>query len=811
MWSNYPTTSFYNGANLGSSENVARVGYDATDGKQTRSFFRFDTSGVKGKSIIKAVLQTYETWSRSCTTREVQVWETGGISSSTTWKAQPTWITQLDAKSVAKGFSTSCPAGGVEFNVTAHVAKAAKSSASSITEGLRASATAESNKDTLSWKKFRNNPSITITYNTVPDAPTNLTTDGSATCVTGAGRLMLGTPTPTLRATVSDVDNSVMAHFQWWTSTGSAPVGEYTSPSVAGKTPTVVSVKIPSGAFSNGVIAKWRVRAADGTDNSAWSAWCEFQVDTTRPPIPAVTSSGFPDNGEGNATMGANLSVTFGANGGSEVASYEYALNGDSTVLDKKATPSVTGGSSTVTIVPDRFVNWLHVRSVSRAGNRSEAATVVFYAKPAAGPVANWAMDETGDGTVAEDSSGAGRHATLGGGAAWGEGVTGGALHLDGRTGYAATVAPVLDTMKSFSVAAWVRLDDKSRNSVALVQAGSHASALTLYYSTSYDRWIFNRTSVDSDTPSFIRAISSTVPATGVWTHLIGVYDAATQQVRLYVNGAQEGQATFTTPWSATGGFQIGRSRLTSTYTEYWPGAIDAVQVHSRALLPGEIQQVPRLEGRWKLDETSGTIAADTRGRAPATWSATGVSRTAGISGNGVQLDGTAGVLSTANPVLRTDASYTVSVWVRPSALTRNGIAVSQDGTAVGAFNLGYSWDDQSASYRWSIRTQATDATTAALREALDPFDTPTVGTWTQLTGVYDARERVLRLYIDGQIVDETYSSSAWNATGPLRIGRGRAGVTQPQYWTGAIDEVRVYAGVLSDQEIWSLYTESAG
>jgi hypothetical protein len=43
VWSNYPTTSFYNGASLGTSENVARVGYDATDGKLTRSFFRLDT------------------------------------------------------------------------------------------------------------------------------------------------------------------------------------------------------------------------------------------------------------------------------------------------------------------------------------------------------------------------------------------------------------------------------------------------------------------------------------------------------------------------------------------------------------------------------------------------------------------------------------------------------------------------------------------------------------------------------------------------------------------------------------------------
>jgi len=641
----------------------------------------------------------------------------------------------------------------------------------------------------------------------VPGKPTNLTTDGSSTCTTGSGRLVLGTATPTLRASVSDADNAVKAHFQWWKSDGTAAVGEWTSASVAGKKPTVVAKAIPSGAFANGSIAKWRVRATDGTDTSAWSPWCEFLVDTSRPPIPTLTSSAFPDGAEGDAVMGVAASVTIGANGGADVTSYEYAVNGDATALGKKATPAAAGGSVAVAITPDRFVNWIHVRSVDKAANKSAVATVVFYADAPPGAVADWALDETEDGTIAEDSSGNALTATLGGGATWADGVTGGALHLDGTSGYAATATPVLDTMKSFSVSAWIRLSDLSRNSVALTQVGSRRSTFAVYYSSAYNRWIFNRTTVDADTTTFVRAISTTVPAANTWTHLAGVYDATAQQIKIYVNGVLEATTAFTTPWSGTGAFQIGRSKAAGAFGEYWPGDVDAVRAYDRVLLPGEIQQVPRLAGHWKLDETSGTSAADAVGGHPAAWSSAGVTRGAGVSGNAVVVNGTTGALTASGPAVRTDGSFTVTAWVRPDSLTKNGIAVSQLGAAVAGFNLGYSWDDDYAAYLWSVRTSATDASGSALREAVDLFDAPAAGTWTHLAAVYDARAHQLRLYVDGQAVDETYHAGTWNSGGGLLMGRGQAAnVTFSQYFTGGIDDVRAYTGVLTDQEIFDVY-----
>ncbi|MBV9849777.1 MAG: alpha-L-arabinofuranosidase, partial [Armatimonadetes bacterium] len=76
---------------------------------------------------------------------------------------------------------------------------------------------------------------------------------------------------------------------------------------------------------------------------------------------------------------------------------------------------------------------------------------------------AHWTFDE-GSGTVAADISGNGNNGTLQGDAGWGPGLVGAhALRLPGRPGSFVDVpAPVVDTTKSFTAAAWVKVNDVS-------------------------------------------------------------------------------------------------------------------------------------------------------------------------------------------------------------------------------------------------------------------------------------------------------------------------------------------------------------
>ena len=87
-------------------------------------------------------------------------------------------------------------------------------------------------------------------------------------------------------------------------------------------------------------------------------------------------------------------------------------------------------------------------------------STAVAVRAQTPNPLAYLKFDE-GSGTIAHDSSGNGNGASLLGGAGWTTGLVGpGALSLTGAVGsYADIPRDVVDTTKSFTVAAWVKLN----------------------------------------------------------------------------------------------------------------------------------------------------------------------------------------------------------------------------------------------------------------------------------------------------------------------------------------------------------------
>ena len=154
VWRSYPSRSDFN------SLDVARVGHESDSGGTNRSFFRMDTSAVKGAQILSARFRTFETHSWSCSARPVEVWRTGPVDSTTTWNNQPAWIAKLNVLNVAKGYNSACPDGNVDFNVLAAVREAAATGADDVTLGLRAT----SETDTFGWKKFNNNPVLIVEF-----------------------------------------------------------------------------------------------------------------------------------------------------------------------------------------------------------------------------------------------------------------------------------------------------------------------------------------------------------------------------------------------------------------------------------------------------------------------------------------------------------------------------------------------------------------------------------------------------------------------------------------------------------------------
>jgi len=366
-----------------------------------RSFARLSIpSVIKGSTILSAQLNFTEEWSPSCTKKEVDLWETGGISSSTSWNSQPGWTSKLATQTVAHGYSTSCPAAGVGFNLQSYIQGLANKSTVPSTEtfGLRAS----SETDAYGWKQFRNTASLAITYDHTADQPSGLTTSPPTSC-TASTPTTVGDGSVTLYIPVNDPDKGSNGSPQvgvkvelWNSATGTEVANFPLSPSQLygnwGTTLPYVVSQSSLEALANGAVTEfsWQAWATDFRQvggsyvYSSASSVCHFYFDPTRQGAPTVTESG-------SATIGqqASFAVT-PPSSGTAPSSYRYQLNGGPV-----ATVTASSGTATITVTPYRSTSVLSVTSVSAGGNIGDSASTVFNVAPAANAADS---DLTGDG-----------------------------------------------------------------------------------------------------------------------------------------------------------------------------------------------------------------------------------------------------------------------------------------------------------------------------------------------------------------------------------------------------------------------------
>ncbi|MFF4830442.1 LamG domain-containing protein [Streptomyces sp. NPDC001315] len=214
--------------------------------------------------------------------------------------------------------------------------------------------------------------------------------------------------------------------------------------------------------------------------------------------------------------------------------------------------------------------------------------------------------------------------------------------------------------------------------------------------------------------------------------------------------------------------------------------------------------------GQWNLADEAGGEAHDESGEYSAT---AGSAVTFGADGPGgkadkaAHFDGTAeSYLDTSETVLDTTKSFSVSAWVRPTALDKNMTVVSQDGTGEPGFTFGY---DATAT-TWKFSVPVNDVDTLGEWKAVTTGVTPVKDQWVLLTGVYDAQKSggpQLQLYVNKDLKGSATRRSTWKSYGPLQIGRATAKSGYRDNFTGDLAEVRVFDRVLSAAEVSELMT----
>jgi hypothetical protein len=375
-----------------------------------------------------------------------------------------------------------------------------------------------------------------------------------------------------------------------------------------------------------------------------------------------------------------------------------------------------------------------------------------------------------------------------------------------------------VDIDRSFSVAAWARVDKLGSLPSVVSQDGSRISGFKIR-ARSDGRWGFVMFASDAEDDGTKRdeAVGDAIQI-GQWTHLAAVYDAGVRQIQLFVNGVLAGSTAHTQTWNATGGFQIGRAKWGGGPVEHFNGAIDDVSVYSRALFAPEIQAMAgrdlTLVHNYALDESSGRNAADAVGARGATVTG-GATFEAGRVGNAITLDGTTGAATTSGVDLRTDQSFTVSAWVRLrhkdcdlDAVSACKVdAVTVDGEHTSKFRLGHVVDDDNHAYgAWLFEMPESDAADARVTKAAVSTWPTDLDTWTHLVGVYDQATKKIWLYVNGTRVGDGTLNSPWRATKGLVIGRGNVKGAAAEYWPGGVDDVRLYTGPLDSSRIGGLY-----
>ncbi|MFF4241690.1 LamG domain-containing protein [Actinomadura geliboluensis] len=828
-----------------------------------RLFYRVPTSAFSGKEIISAEFSVRESWAPSCDGRSVHIYRVTGFASTSTWNStKDNWAEYLDYRDVAKGHSSSCPAGEVRFNVVKAVRDAAKYGWANTTFGLRAG----HEDDQYGWKKFSDEGYLQVYYNSPPPQPraSQMTMSPGGSCADH----QWGSPVrinrlPMLYANnLTDPDaggvegEKLSAQFAvGWTDAATntekhwAPAtGDIKKSAAAGSHKSSFSVQIPPNAVPQNVLLGWDVRVSDGR---VWSPWasagaqsrCYFIYDPNALPAPTITSTDYPalDPGDPEAlpTKGVGRYGTFNVTFDTRVTKYAFGVNTSPSANWAKARTQTTEQIRSVPITSG--LNQLRVRVWDAANNASDGV-YLFWVTEGTEPKAHWKLNEQPGAseladTAAKSEGEASYPASISGGVTLGQpGVTDPAIKLNGIDGYAATTGPVLDTSKSFAVAAWAKITDASKTATIVAQDGAVTSAFFLQYrpktTDRAPRWVFALTSADVAAPVWL-GVESTKFQLNQWTHLAGVYDADAQKIRLYINGVWAGDKVVTTPWEATGPLLIGKAKWNSTPTSFTTGYIDEVRAYNRILTNPETNDLTNIKshimGLWHLNSQTDGTSPDKAPSNPHPMALAGNAAIVEDEGAAVTPPGTerAGVLSLSGSdgdygavnasVLDTGESFTVSAWVlTPGRPATPRTILALEGANNSAIAIRYAPAAAGRPIeegRYVVEVAAGDATNAGkITVSHSSYHMGSYDEWDHIAVVFDGFNSTITLHVNGnkEAAEESPTVSyrenvrVFSPITSLQLGRGKTGGSYPtgQNWSGQLDEVWVLRGALDDDQV---------
>ncbi|MHC4642730.1 MAG: lamin tail domain-containing protein, partial [Planctomycetota bacterium] len=234
----------------------------------------------------------------------------------------------------------------------------------------------------------------------------------------------------------------------------------------------------------------------------------------------------------------------------------------------------------------------------------------------------------------------------------------------------------------------------------------------------------------------------------------------------------------------------IGRTILDFEYKDGWRSITDGDGFSLTMIEPGDAAIYGSEEGltaHWKLDDGTGGTAVDSVGSNHGTLNGDAAWTTGRFDG-ALSLDGDDDYVSLASIDELTGDTLTMQAWVRLSELagasnpilTQRVVSMTNDGYYF------YVANDKPTFY-------LIDGFSSA--QAISP-ETISRDQWVHIAGTNDGSN--LKLYVNGELKTSASSTGLTGVINDAYVGRD---ISSPYYYTGLIDDVRIYDRAVSESE----------
>lgn len=343
--------------------------------------------------------------------------------------------------------------------------------------------------------------------------------------------------------------------------------------------------------------------------------------------------------------------------------------------------------------------------------------------------------------------------------------------------------------------------------------SGGRAGSIVLNTTGTISFVMVNNAGTNFDLPT----PASVTWSRGVWTHVIGTYEASTGLMTLYINGQIVATlaATANSTTTGTNKMYFFSERDTGT-PRTLPAQLNQVRIWSRAITADEAQYLysrgtdlpeamkTNLLGEWLFNEgQNSTAVVDTSGRGKnmtiqgsLTYLTDSTSKPRLMNRDMKSSLSFAGAGYAQLPAIPTTTGLSITAWIKmnntvPSATNE---IIGRNGGSSDAFEI---------LNTGQIRFAAvTSGGTCAVTSGTNPFAR---NTWTHVAGTYNITTGVGNIYVNGVIVGTATAGSGTftNNASTWMLG---ALTTVTRNFTGNIVDVRVFDGELTSAQVLNIY-----